>query len=245
MPRAVSNLLALAVLSYLTERPMHAYELNRTLKDRDAARTFKLSYGALYGVVRQLAGAGLIRASGTGQRGRLPRHTVYELTDAGRAEMRAWLAELLSQPQYEYPAFAAALSLVAVMPPDEVTGLLRTRLGHINSATAEIRGQRDAAVAARVHPLFLVEDDYRIALLEAEAAFITTFTGKIEDPGSGWSGPWQAHHAGHGPAGAGTRADPAPRQEQTGGPPALGSGNTARPGAGTRQAGRARRSRNE
>ena len=133
-----------------------------------------------------------MRASGTGQRGRLPRHAVYELTDAGRAEMRAWLAELLSQPQYEYPAFAAALSLVAVMPPDEVTGLLRTRLGHINSATAEIRGQRDAAVAARVHPLFLVEDDYRIALLEAEAAaFITTFTGKIEDPGSGWSGPWQ------------------------------------------------------
>jgi len=46
--RTVTNLLGLAVLSYLTERPMHAYELNRTLKDRDAARTFKLSYGALY-----------------------------------------------------------------------------------------------------------------------------------------------------------------------------------------------------
>jgi DNA-binding PadR family transcriptional regulator len=214
MPRAVNNLLGLAVLSYLTERPMHAYELNRRLKDRDAARTFKLSYGALYGVVRQLAGAGLIRAVGTGQRGRLPRHTVYELTDAGRAEMRAWLTELLSQPQYEYPAFAAALSLVAVLPPDEVAGLLRTRLGHINSATAEIRGQRDAAVAAGVHPMFLVEDDYRIALLEAEAAFITTFTSKIEDPGSGWSGPWRAHHAGRDPGQAGTRADPAAQREE-------------------------------
>ena len=33
------------------------------------------------------------------------------------------------------------------------------------SAIAEIRGQRDAAVAAGVHPVFLVEDDYRIALL--------------------------------------------------------------------------------
>jgi len=214
MPRAVNNLLGLAVLSYLTERPMHAYELNRTLKDRDAARTFKLSYCALYGVVRQLAEAGLIRAAGTGQRGRLPRHTVYELTDAGRAEMRAWLTELLSQPQYEYPAFAAALSLVAVLPPDEVAGLLRTRLGHINSATAEIRGQRDAAVAAGVHPMFLVEDDYRIALLEAEAAFITTFTSKIEDPGSGWSGPWQAHHASHDPGQAATQADPAARREE-------------------------------
>jgi DNA-binding PadR family transcriptional regulator len=199
MPRKVNNLLGLAVLSYLTERPMHAYELNRLLKDRDAARTFKLSYGALYGVVRQLAGAGLIQASGTGQRGRLPQHTVYELTDAGRAEMRAWLAELLSQPRHEYPAFAAALSLVVVLPPDKVTGLLRTRLARIVSATAEIRAQRDAAVASGVHPVFLIEDDYRIALLEAETAFITTFIGKIEDPRDGWSGPWQAHRAGHNP----------------------------------------------
>ena len=96
MSRTVTNLLGLAVLSYLTERPMHPYELNRLLKDRDAARAFKLSYGALYGVVGQLAEAGLIRAVGTGQRGRLPRHTVYELTDAGRAEMRAWLASVSS-----------------------------------------------------------------------------------------------------------------------------------------------------
>jgi DNA-binding PadR family transcriptional regulator len=190
MPRTVSNLLGLAVLSYLTERPMHAYELNRLLKERDAAQTFKLSYGALYGVVRQLAEAGLIRASGTGQRGRLPRHTVYELTDAGRAEMRAWLAELLSQPRHEYPAFAAALSLVVVLPLDEVTDLLRARLEHVVSAAAKIRDRRDATVATGVHPVFLIEDDYRIALLEAEASFITAFIGKIE---GGWSGPWQAH----------------------------------------------------
>ena len=201
MPRTVTNLLGLAVLSYLTERPMHPYELNRLLKDRDAARTFRVSYGALYGVVRQLADAGLIQASGTGRRGRLPKHTVYELTDAGRAEMRAWLAELLSQPRHEYPAFAAALSLVAVLPPGEVTGLLRTRLARVASATAEIREQRDATVANGVHPVFLVEDDYRIALAEAEASFITSFLGKIEDPENGWSGPWQAHHASHQPGG--------------------------------------------
>src|SRR5262245_59118177 len=157
--RAVSNLLGLAVLSYLTERPMHAYELSRILKDRDAARTFKLSYGTLYGVVGQLAEAGLIQASGTGQRGRLPKHTVYELTDAGRAEMRAWLAELLSQPRHEYPAFAAALSLVVLLPPGEVAGLLRTRLGRVSAAAGEVRHQRDATVASGVHPAVLIEGD--------------------------------------------------------------------------------------
>lgn len=207
MPRTVTNLLGLAVLSYLTERPMHAYELNRLLKDRDAARTFKLSYGALYGIVRRLAKDGLIRESGTGQRGKLPEHTVYELTDAGHAEMRAWLTELLSEPRHEYPAFAAALSLVAVLPPDEVTDLLRTRLERVVAVTAEVRGQRDAAVAAGVHPIFLIEDDYRIALLQAEAAFITSFVDKIEDPANGWSGSWQAYHASHDPTEAGFPAN--------------------------------------
>jgi DNA-binding PadR family transcriptional regulator len=206
MPRTVTNLLGLAVLSYLTERPMHAYELNRLLKDRDAARTFKLSYGALYGVVRQLAQAGLTRASGTGQKGRLPQHTVYELTDAGRAEMRAWLAELLSQPRHEYPAFAAALSLVVVLPPGEVTDLLRTRLERVVAAATEVRGQRDATVAGGMPPVFLIEDDYRIALLEAEAAFITAFIAKIEDPENGWSGPWQAYHASRDRGQAGNQA---------------------------------------
>src|SRR5262249_54561482 len=137
--RAVNNLLGLAVLSYLTERPMHPYQLNRTLKDRDAARTFKLSYGALYGVVGQLAEVGLIRATGPGHGGSLPKHPAYGRTDSGRAEMRGWLAELLSEPRYEYPAFAAALSLVVVLPPAEVADLLRTRLGRVASAAAEIR----------------------------------------------------------------------------------------------------------
>jgi DNA-binding PadR family transcriptional regulator len=205
MPRTVTNLLGLAVLSYLTERPMHAYELNRLLKDRDAAQTFKLSYGALYSVVRQLARDGLIRASGTGQRGKLPQHTLYELTDAGRAEIRAWLAELLSEPRHEYPAFAAALSLVVVLSPEEVADLLRARLARVASATDEIRGQRDATVAAGVHPVFLIEDDYRIALLQAEAAFITSFVDKIE---GGWAAPWEAHRASHEASDVGTPAKP-------------------------------------
>jgi FAD-dependent urate hydroxylase len=44
------------------------------------------------------------------------------------------------------------------------------------------RDQRDATVTAGVPPVFPVEDDYRIALLDAEASFITTFLGKIEAP---------------------------------------------------------------
>ena len=58
--RKVSNLLALAVLSYLTQRPMHPYELGRTLRAHGDERSIKFNHGSLYMVVRQLAKAGLI-----------------------------------------------------------------------------------------------------------------------------------------------------------------------------------------
>jgi hypothetical protein len=41
--RKVGNLLALSVLAYLTQRPMHPYELGRTLCDHGDARSIKFA----------------------------------------------------------------------------------------------------------------------------------------------------------------------------------------------------------
>ena len=58
--RKVSNLLALAVLSYLTQGPMHPYELGRTLRDHGDERSIKFNHGSLYMVVQQLDRAGFV-----------------------------------------------------------------------------------------------------------------------------------------------------------------------------------------
>ena len=52
--RKVGNLLALAVLSYLTQKPMHPYELGRTLREHGDARSIKFNHGSLNMVVHQL-----------------------------------------------------------------------------------------------------------------------------------------------------------------------------------------------
>ncbi len=62
--RAVSNLLALAVLVTLTERPMHPYEMAATMRSQGKERSIKLNYGSLYTVVNNLARHGLIEAMG-------------------------------------------------------------------------------------------------------------------------------------------------------------------------------------
>ena len=65
--RKVGNLLALAVMSYLSQRPMHPYELSRTLREHGDARSIKLNHGSLYMVVGQLAKAGYITELETGR----------------------------------------------------------------------------------------------------------------------------------------------------------------------------------
>ena len=96
--RKVGNLLALAVLSYLTQAPMHPYELGRTLRENGDARSIKFNLGSLYMVVQQLEKAGFVAAQETSREGQRPERTVYALTDAGRDEMRDWLRELVEEP---------------------------------------------------------------------------------------------------------------------------------------------------
>lgn len=168
--RKVGNLLALAVLSNLSQQPMHPYELGRTLREHGDERSIKFSHGSLYMVIGQLARAGFITAQETSRAGQRPERTVYALTDAGRDELRDWLTELVEQPQHECPAFVAALSLISALPPSQVLALLRLRLSHLAQQQAEARGLVDTSLASGVPGLFLIEEEYRLALLEAAPA---------------------------------------------------------------------------
>jgi DNA-binding PadR family transcriptional regulator len=192
--RKVSNLLALAVLSYLTQRPMHPYELSRTLRDNGDARSIKFNHGSLYMVVQQLEKAGYITAQETNREGQRPERTVYALTDAGREELRDWLRDLIAEPRHEYPAFVAALSLIGALPPSQAVPLLRQRLERLAEGQAEIRRLIDESLAQGVPELFLVEEEYRLALLEAESTFVTGLIARITDPHNGWGPMWAQFH---------------------------------------------------
>ncbi len=192
--RKVGNLLALAVLSYLTRGPMHPYELGRTLRDHGDARSIKFNHSSLYMVFQQLAKAGFIVAQETSREGQRPERTVYGLTDAGRQELRDWLRELVEEPQHEYPHFVAALSLIGALPPGEVVELLSKRLRRLAEQRAEVRDLVDDTLAQGVHPLFLVEEEYRLALLDAESSFVERFVERVTHPETGWGPQWAEFH---------------------------------------------------
>ena len=172
---------------------MHPYEMGVILKQRHKEESIKLRYGSLYTVIAFLLQRGLIAARETEREGRRPERTVYEITPAGAAELHDWMADLISQPIKEYPQFEAALCLLPVLPPDEALALLRRRLNLIEQNAAALGRQITDVSVANLPPLFLVETEYRLALIKAEQAFVAALIQRIEN---GW-GPlelWRGIH---------------------------------------------------
>src|SRR3954454_14561962 len=76
------------ILGFLSLPPRSGYEI-KTSVDRSTRFCWAASYGQIYPELRRLEQAGLIEGEDapTGDRAR----RVYALTDAGRAELEAWL----------------------------------------------------------------------------------------------------------------------------------------------------------
>lgn len=177
--RTISNPLALAVLALLDERPMHPYEMVATMRERGKHESIKLNYGSLYSVVEVLQRSGLIVPRETVRAGRRPERTIYAITEAGRAKLLGWLRDLLRRPAKEYPRFMAGLSLLPVLPPEEVTALLEERAARLEEEIAASR-ERLQAAASDVPALFLIEHDYELTLKQAELDWVRRLIQSIK-----------------------------------------------------------------
>jgi DNA-binding PadR family transcriptional regulator len=191
--RRVGNLLALAVLATVVQRPMHPYEMASMLRERGKDQDMKIKWGSLYTVVGNLEKHGLIEAAESLRQGGRPERTVYRITGAGRAELVDWARELVSTPEREQPRFEAGLSVLAALLPDEVKSLLRQRLALLDE---QLAAQRDALArhGDDIPRLFLLEDEYDLAIREAEAAWVRALLGELTDGTFPGLAQWQAFH---------------------------------------------------
>ncbi|MEU8220036.1 PadR family transcriptional regulator [Micromonospora taraxaci] len=191
--RKVGNLLALAVLSALVQRPMHPYEMATTLRAWGKEQDMEIKWGSFYTVIRNLDKHQLIEAVESLREGRRPERTVYRITDAGQAELVDWARELVSTPMPEHPRFRAGLSVLAALHPDEATDLLRQRLDRLDGA---LRRDREtlAAHLREIPRLFLVESEYDLAMRDAEAAWLRALLVELTSGSYPGLDTWRAFH---------------------------------------------------
>ncbi|GAB3514345.1 PadR family transcriptional regulator [Phytohabitans suffuscus] len=128
--------LRLYLLKLLDEGPKHGYELIRLLENRFLG-LYAPSAGTIYPRLQRMETEGLVSHTAAGGR------KVYEITDAGRAELRQRAGEL-DVLESDIRASVEDLASLANEIQDEVRGSVRDLKRELNQATRETRrGGRD------------------------------------------------------------------------------------------------------
>ncbi|WP_332909221.1 PadR family transcriptional regulator [Nocardia asteroides] len=177
--RKVDNLMALAILSVMVERPMHRYEIAATLRSHGKDQDMDIKWGSLYTVVRNMEKAGFLEIVGSERAGARPERVIYRITEAGRKELVDWTRDLVARPQREQSRFVAGLSVLAVLSPDEVVSLLEQRAAALENTLAEIRAQVGAVEG--LPRLFLIETEFGVAMLEAELGWVRGLCAELAE----------------------------------------------------------------
>ncbi len=98
---------------------------------------------------------------------------MYRLTEEGRDAAETWLVIMLRTVRNEYPDFPAALSFLPLLSADEARSQLTARLLLLGREIAALRsGSEDLRERYGMPRLFTIEDEYRLAMLEAEHRWV-------------------------------------------------------------------------
>ena len=117
-----------------------------------------------------------------------PDRTVYAITDAGREAAQLWLREMLSATTGEYPEFVAALSILFGLQPQDARAQLELRAGRLEAELADTETQ--LADNPQVPRLFMLEEEYRRAVLGAELAWLRDVIADLHAGRLTWSEEW-------------------------------------------------------
>jgi DNA-binding PadR family transcriptional regulator len=165
------NLWELAVLSLVREEPMHPYQMQRLLRERHKDDVLVLKRGSLYHAINRLARAGLIEPVTVDREGRWPERTTYRLTENGERELVKWLRQRIASVQRGPSEFMGSLSFLVHLSPKDAAAQLAAREQGLRQQTAEISA-RMAQVGAFLDRIHLIEVEYSLAMLKAEARWV-------------------------------------------------------------------------
>ncbi|WP_406041276.1 PadR family transcriptional regulator [Micromonospora sp. NBC_00898] len=176
--------LRLYLLKLLDDGPKHGYELIRLLEERFLG-LYAPSAGTIYPRLQRLEVEGLVTHTAAGGR------KVYEITDAGRAELRQRAGELATL-ESDISASVEDLSALAGEIQTEVRGSVRDLKRELREATRQTRQARpgrwerppprpaaNGAPPAAESPL-LAEFDQRLAEFTVEVGALVR-AGRLSD----------------------------------------------------------------
>lgn len=178
--------LAMVVLELLHESPMHPYEIQQKIRERQLGRLTKVTVGSLYHAVEKLEKDQLIEVVETSRDGRRPERTTYQLTELGVDTFRAEVLANVSEVTPEYPRFAMAVQHLHTLRQDEAVTELRRRASALKKKLAVTDVTIAELTMHDVEPVFWIDYDYTRAMRQAELDWVERLIDRLTNGGLRW-----------------------------------------------------------
>ena len=152
----------LTLLGLLEREPSHGYDLKREY-DAFFGRSKQLPFGQVYATLGRLARDGRVVA-GDAEPGDGPARKRYAITDLGRDEVDAWLADPVEPEPHLQTVLFAKVTLALMLGKPAAEYLDRQRAAHVNRMRELTALKRKGAlvdVLLADHALFHLEADLR------------------------------------------------------------------------------------
>jgi len=189
-PTPRRSALGLIVLWLLSQKPLHVYGMQKLLEAEGKGRVVNVrSRASLYQALERLMRLGLVEVSETVRIAGYPDRIVYAITDAGREAAREWLRAMLRDTGEEFPEFVAAVSLVFALSPDDAREQLEQRERRLAGELAETEAAM-TDVPPGLPRLFVLEEEYRRAMLAAELAWLRGVIDDLREQRLHWTEEW-------------------------------------------------------
>ncbi|MEV8218944.1 PadR family transcriptional regulator [Microbacterium sp. NPDC077391] len=136
-----------SLLAILDQGPCYGYQL-RSEFDRRTGSTWPLNVGQIYNTLERLERDGLVARGAVDEHG----HVYWEITPAGRAEVRTWLDRPVERGHGTRDELAVKLAVAVTLPGVDVARVIRhqrtaslARLTRLNDARQSADGPEQLA----------------------------------------------------------------------------------------------------
>lgn len=169
--------LAYAILAFLNIQPMSGYDLKKFF-DISIAHFWSSTQSHIYKALDELERRGLVEVHLIAQAGR-PNRKEYHITDAGRADLRAWLTTPLT-PDPIRTAWLIQIFFAYQLDNQQIVDLLEARAAALRERLAVYQSEAQAAIDSyandgtpeRARQLWQFTLDYGINLSRAELEWL-------------------------------------------------------------------------
>jgi DNA-binding PadR family transcriptional regulator len=161
--------------------------MERLLKEWGKDQVVRVGQRAnLYTSIKRLGSAGAVAVRQTERDQQYPERTVYEITDEGRQLLFERLAEMVSTPHNEFPAFPAALSFLMLLGPQAAAHSLEKRAEHLEATLASLDEDLEQ-YSPTVPRVALIETEYQRAAVAAELAWVREVLDDLRTGALSWT----------------------------------------------------------